>query len=119
MDIGCGKGVFLLNYSIINENSNILGIEKDATGTFNVGTGIQTDIINVFNNLKKLFNSEIPEIHSHHKMGEQKRSCLDYGKINLELGWQPEYDLELGLEKTKQWFKNNNSVNLELSEHAE
>jgi len=39
------------------------------------------------------------------KSGEQKRSCLNYSKAKQELSWEPEYDLERGLQETINWFE--------------
>ena len=87
--------------------ANILGIEKNKSGIFNIGTGIETDINAIFGKLKKAFGLEIKENHIDKKSGEQKRSCLDFSKSKTEFGWQPQYSLEKGLEETKKWFQEN------------
>lgn len=86
--------------------ANILGIQKNKSGVFNISTGIETDINHIFKKLIKLFNLKIQEIHKPGTQGEQKRSCLDFNKTMLEFGWQPEHNLDKGLVKTKEWFKN-------------
>ena len=86
-------------------NANILGVEKNKSGIFNIGTGIETDINEIFRTIKKELRLEVEEIHGSQKSGEQKRSCLNIGKANAELGWQPEYDLNKGLEETTKWFQ--------------
>jgi UDP-glucose 4-epimerase len=88
-------------------NANMMAIKKDVSGIFNIGTGIETDINTIFNKLKKLSGSEIEEIHADRKAGEQRRSCLNYNKAKVEFGWQPEYEIDRGLEETKEYFKNN------------
>lgn len=84
---------------------NVLGVQKNKNGIFNIGTGVETDINDIFRKLKGLFNLEIKEIHAPEKQGEQKRSCLDSKKAKVELGWQPKYSLNKGLKKTLEWFK--------------
>lgn len=39
--------------------------------------------------------------------GHDEKYSLDWGKINSELGWKPEYDFETGLKETIEWYKNN------------
>lgn len=39
--------------------------------------------------------------------GHDKRYAIDAGKIRAELGWQPAYDFEAGLEKTIRWYFEN------------
>lgn len=85
--------------------ANILGIEKKESRIFNIGTGIETDINTLFKKLKKIFNLKIQEIHGPGKSGEQKRSCLDFGKAKSEIDWQPEYNLIKGIEETQEWFR--------------
>ncbi len=41
--------------------------------------------------------------------GHDKRYAIDSGKINRELGWQPQETLDSGLRKTVQWYLENQS----------
>ena len=86
----------------------ILATESDKSGIFNIGTGKETNIKNIFIKIKELLNSECQETYGLQKIGEQQRSCLDYSKALKELNWQPEFDLNKGLEKTINWFKQEN-----------
>ena len=57
--------------------------------------------------IKKITNSDCKEIHISAKIGEQKKSCLDFRKAKKELNWQPKYNLDTGLKEIVEWFKNN------------
>ena len=81
-----------------------LAMKSKKSGIYNVGTAKETDINTIFRKLRGLLNSGCKEVHIPTKPGEQKRSCLDYGKAKRELGWQPEYGLEKGLKETAEWF---------------
>jgi len=85
--------------------ANLLAMQKDKMGIYNIGTAKETDINTIFRKLKKLTKSNCKKIHSPAKTGEQKRSCLDYTKSKKELSWQPRHSLERGLRKTVEWFK--------------
>lgn len=87
--------------------ANILGVKRNESGPFNIGTAKETDINTIFKNLKKLFGAENKEIYGPQKVGEQKRSCLDFTKAKETFSWQPKHSLVQGLEKTKEWFGNN------------
>ncbi len=39
--------------------------------------------------------------------GHDKRYAIDFSKIKNELGWEPSVSFEEGLQKTIEWFKNN------------
>jgi len=88
--------------------ANLLALSKSQVGIFNVGTGRETNINSIFQELRKLINSDFKEIHGPAIPGEQKRSCLDYSKIKKELGWEPQYSLEEGLKETVEWFREKN-----------
>ena len=86
-------------------NAALLSIEQEKSDIYNIGTGIETNINEIFKKIKELTNSNTEEIHIPAKLGEQRRSCLDNSKAKKELNWKPEYNLEEGLEKTVKWFK--------------
>jgi len=83
----------------------LLATEKEKSGIYNIGTGEEISINEIFRKIKELTNSGCQEIHGMTKPGEQKRSCLDFSKAKKELNWQPKYSLEQGLKKTIEWFK--------------
>ena len=41
--------------------------------------------------------------------GHDKRYAIDFSKIKNELGWEPQVSFEDGLQKTVEWYKNNES----------
>jgi len=85
--------------------ANALALESSEVGSFNVGTGKETDINTVFLILKRLTGSDQPEQHGPPLAGEQKRSVVDAGKLREKLGWAPKTDLEGGLEATVRYFR--------------
>src|SRR3989338_640211 len=84
--------------------ANILALRKEVNTSVNIGTGKETDIIEIFNRLNKYFDGKIVAKYEKGCEGEQKRSCLDCGKAKLVLGWAPESSLEEGLDQTYGWF---------------
>ena len=86
-------------------NATFLSIKGEKSNIYNIGTGIETNINEIFRKIKELTNSNCEEIHELAKSGGQTRSCLDYSKAKQELGWQPKYNLEDGLKETIKWFK--------------
>ncbi len=85
----------------------LLAMDSKKTGILNVATAKETNINDIFSMIKELTGSDLKEAHRPSEKGEQQRSCLDYSKINSELSWIPEYDLQRGLKETVEWFKNN------------
>lgn len=101
---GCQTRDFVYVDDVIE--ANILALRKNKNGIFNIGTAKETDVNTIFEKLKNLTRSKCRKIHGLEKAGEQKRSCLDFQKAKKELGWQPKYNLDKGLNKTAEWFRN-------------
>ena len=71
---------------------------------FNIGTGIETDVLALANMLKKVSGGESAIAHAPPRPGEQLRSAVAIDKATRVLGWRPEVSLEQGLRETYQWF---------------
>ncbi len=81
-----------------------VGCFSEATGIFNVGTGRETTVNEIFTSLKTLTNAQCQEVHGPAKKGEQLRSVLDAGKLEKETDWTPAVSLSEGLEETVKFF---------------
>jgi len=84
--------------------ANILALSDTGSNTYNIGTGQETDIIELFSKLNTYFNNRFEPQYNPMKKGEQKRSCLDNNKVKEKLGWKPETSIDEGLDKTYCWF---------------
>ncbi|MBX6332953.1 MAG: GDP-mannose 4,6-dehydratase [Gemmatimonadaceae bacterium] len=71
---------------------------------FNIGTGIETDVLTLANMLRKVSGGESAVTHAPPRPGEQLRSAVAIDKAARVLGWRPEVTLEQGLRETYQWF---------------
>jgi UDP-glucose 4-epimerase len=72
---------------------------------FNIGTGIETSINELYEILSKLLKTKIKPKYAPEKPGDLKRSCLDISLAKRELKWKPKYNLEEGLKRTVKFFK--------------
>ena len=86
----------------------ILLAEKGKNGIYNIGTGKEVSINEVFKIAKKLLNSQIGAEYNNLANQETERSALDIQKITKELGWRPKNDIKDGLTKTIEWYKASN-----------
>jgi UDP-glucose 4-epimerase len=86
-------------------DANARALASDAVGSFNVGTGIETDITTIFQLLKRFTGSNQPEEHGPPLPGEQRRSVVDARKMEKVLGWKPKTNLEVGLDATVRYFR--------------
>jgi UDP-glucose 4-epimerase len=86
--------------------ANLLALRNNTEeNVFNIGTGIETSVNQIFLYLKEIINPEIKEIHGPPKQGEQRRSVIDPAMAERLLGWRPTVDLTEGLRMTVRFFK--------------
>ena len=86
--------------------ANLKAIESNFCGCLNVGSGHETSINKLFDNLTKLTGRSQAKKYREMPPGEQKRSVITFNKALLEIGWKPQTDLSNGLEETVNFFKN-------------
>ena len=89
----------------------IAGLDYNGSETFNVGTGRETSVNDLFRTLNSITGDHAEEQHAEAKPGEQQRSVLDVSHAHNVLGWQPEVDLETGLKRTVDWFAERRTAN--------
>ncbi len=85
--------------------ANLLAAEKRFEGALNVGTGVETDVVELYGHLARVAGVQRPTEHAPARLGEQKRSCIDPSAAARAIGWRPEVRLPDGLARTFEWFK--------------
>jgi UDP-glucose 4-epimerase len=85
--------------------ANLAAMGQDSQGVYNVGTGVETSVNELFRILAGVTGSPCKEVHGPAKPGEQIRSVIDSSRLKQELGWEPEVNLTQGLEKTVAYFR--------------
>jgi UDP-glucose 4-epimerase len=73
-------------------------------GVFNVGTGIETSVLELYARCRHVAGSAVEAAEAPARLGELQRSVLDVGLAERELGWRAEVPLEEGLRRTWEWF---------------
>jgi UDP-glucose 4-epimerase len=69
-------------------------------GTFNVATGVETDVMSVWASLQRASGKAVEPELAPLREGELERSCLDPTHAQRELGWQAQISLDAGLGET-------------------
>ena len=85
--------------------ANVLSLDYDESDIFNIGTGKETNINQIYQYLNEIIGAGQQAKHGPAKEGEQMRSVIDYGKIKQKMGWEPQYTLKTGLQETVEYFK--------------
>jgi UDP-glucose 4-epimerase len=73
----------------------IAAAEQDADGAYNVGTGLETAVLELVERLglEPTFEPE--------RRGEIRRSCLDAMAAHVKFGWHARVSLAEGLDRTR------------------
>ena len=102
-----GDGKQTRDYVFVKDvvRANLKALSFEQSDTFNVGTGVETDVNTLFKMLNRMTGDRASEHHEDARKGEQRRSVIDYTKINSSLGWKPLIDLEKGLSLTVDYFR--------------
>lgn len=86
-------------------NANVAALEGSFVGAVNIGTGVETDVLEIFQHLRQAVGSRVEAVHGPAKTGEQRRSCLDARLAGEVLGWRPQVGLPDGLRRTAEYYR--------------
>lgn len=104
-----GSGEQTRDYVYVGDvvNANVAAVERELSGAFNVGTGVETSVNELYALLAEALGRP-PEVkHGPAKTGEQMRSVLD-GRLLRDLARLPSpVTLGDGLTRTVEWFRAN------------
>lgn len=90
--------------------ANVLALDNCEEKTFNISSGKETSIIDLYNLVSNILDFKGKPIFEKDRPAEVEFSSLDNKKAKKFLNWTPEYSLEKGLKETITWIKENNSI---------
>jgi UDP-glucose 4-epimerase len=101
-----GDGLQTRDYVFVEDvvEANARAFEKRLDGGFNVGGGVETNVIEVAQMLLKISGKNVPINHEPGRPGEQRRSVIDPALLEKATGFRPKTTLEQGLTKTFEFF---------------
>ncbi len=101
-----GDGLQTRDYVYVGDvvAANLAAVGLDGFRIYNVGTGIETDVNTLYEELRKALGSPIRAVHGPAKPGEQRRSSITAAKLERELGVRIATPLEEGFRITAEWF---------------
>jgi UDP-glucose 4-epimerase len=98
-----GDGLQTRDYVYVGDvvAANLAAADSDAGGAFNIGLGVQSTVLDIVELLGKLAGRDDfqPEF-APERPGEIMHIALDATRAREELGWEPQVQLEEGLERT-------------------
>lgn len=80
--------------------ANLTALDTSYVGGINIGTGVETDLVTLYDKICRQMGSKVAAIHGPAKDGEQRRSSLDCSHARKILNWSPKISLDEGLGRT-------------------
>jgi len=104
-----GTGEQTRDYVFVEDvvNANILTLTDEESDIYNVGTGIETDVNELYNILNDIVGNGQEEKHGPAAAGEQMRSVITSEKLFNKFSWKPSIKLIDGLKESADFFKIN------------
>jgi UDP-glucose 4-epimerase len=83
----------------------LLALQADAAGeVFQIASGIETSIKQLAKLVQEVANRAVRIDHVPPRLGDIHRNYSSIQKVGRTLGWRPEIDLQMGLQRTWSWF---------------
>jgi UDP-glucose 4-epimerase len=95
-----GHGKPTRDYVYVGDVVAALIAANGTAGTFNIATGVETDVLRLWNVLKAVAGSDVEPQLADLRPGELQRSCLDSSRAERELGWRATVPIDEGLRRT-------------------
>ncbi len=113
-----GKGDQIRDWLYVEDHARALVLvatEGKIGETYNIGGHNEKQNIEVVRTICKILDKKVPREKPYEELitfvkdrpGHDVRYAIDASKIERELGWKPEETFETGLEKTVQWYLDN------------
>jgi UDP-glucose 4-epimerase len=102
-----GSGEQTRDYVFVHDvvRANMAASERELEGIYNVGTGVETSVNQLFDALRDVIGFPHDAEHGPAKAGEQLRSVLDAAKIRAAAGLSEFVQLNEGLRQTIEWMR--------------
>jgi dTDP-glucose 4,6-dehydratase len=109
-----GDGLYVRDWLYVEDHARAIEavLTKGKVGETYVVGGMTEDVpnIDVIKKILKLLGKDESMIeHVKDRPGHDRRYAVDWSKIHDELGWEPQHSFDEWLEKTVQWYKDNES----------
>jgi UDP-glucose 4-epimerase len=102
-----GEGKQTRDYVFVEDlvRANMAASERDLEGIYNVGTGVETSVNELYDELRRAIAFDRDAEHGPAKPGEQMRSVLDATKLRTTGGLPPFVSLKDGIAQTVEWLR--------------
>jgi nucleoside-diphosphate-sugar epimerase len=104
-----GDGSQTRDYVFVDDvvDAFVRGIEFGVGRLFNIGTGTETSVLELYERMARICGFDLPPIFADSKPGDLERSVVDPSRALRHLAWRSWTPLSRGLRLTVDWFRQN------------
>ncbi len=97
-----GDGLQTRDYVYVGDvvAANLAAADSDGYGAYNIGTGVETTVLDIVEALADQADGEFTAQHAPERPGEVRHIALDCTRAREGLGWEPQVTLAEGLRLT-------------------
>ena len=97
-----GDGLQTRDYVYVGDvvEANLLAADSDVGGAVNIGTGVQTTVLDIVDVLAAQADGRFEPRHEPERAGEVRHIALDASHAQAELGWSARVSMSEGLART-------------------
>jgi UDP-glucose 4-epimerase len=97
-----GDGLQTRDYVYVGDvvEANLLAAESHADGAFNIGTGVESSVLDLISAMQPHASDGFEAEHAAERPGEVRHIALDPTRARGELGWEAKVGLAEGIERT-------------------
>jgi UDP-glucose 4-epimerase len=101
-----GTGLQTRDYVFVGDvvAANLAAASSHAQGVFNVGTAVETSVLELVDLLRPVATGAFEPRHEPERPGEARHTALDASRAREVLGWSPSTAVEEGLAQTLAWL---------------
>ena len=102
-----GDGEQTRDFTFVKDavEANILAVNNNANGVFNIGSGECITINELVRDISEITGGNVKPIYREPRPGDVRHSLADISRART-FGYEPMYDLEAGLKETINWLSN-------------
>lgn len=101
-----GDGTHTRDYVFVRDvvDANMMVLDSGDGKTYNIGTGVQTSVNEVYEVLESHLKSGLEPEYGDEIPGEVHHTSLDFSLIQKELGWKPKLNFDNGVKETVEYY---------------
>jgi UDP-glucose 4-epimerase len=102
-----GDGTQTRDFTYVKDvvSANLKAMESQATGVYNIAYGKRISLNDLAEKINRYTGKNIAPLYDKARKGDIKDSLADISAAKEAFGYEPEYDIDRGLQETIKWFQ--------------